>query len=421
LFSLAAPTAYCLVWFCIWGGVGLRQARQGLEMQVLGETYYNNSGHYLVDGSEVCYHVPQHDVLVDGQVVFTNHLPGVTPVCQFDVENYYVAVFHVLYSFSFPESFGAGGGFGPYLSVMFILACVMFFAATANCSAIVIASLAANGRPDQHWTRRMFWLVTVGALTTFVLSAGGAEAMDAVKSFIMVVALPFVILLCYMLQSIAAFCQAAESLDESSPFILPSQPEFTMPVYGGIFNVLEYVASLGKVDRARVELGMGRPTSFQVAEFIKGIIVPFVSLNQVLSAVYPLKHKTNAALTAVYSLVYLTWVGSFALSGAYPGLRGLSASFFAVSGLILAMVRSGFRARFNLRSNTCGDLIASLFFWPQVLTQMRLQCVISPKVAKEEDDPKEHAAKGSDVKPMEDMVAKEDEFAIAAESATSQC
>jgi hypothetical protein len=53
---------------------------------------------------------------------------------------------------------------------------------------------------------------------------------------------------------------------------------------------------------------MSSPTSFQVFEFIKGIIMPFVSLKQVLSAVYP---KTNAAVASLYALVYLARVVSF--------------------------------------------------------------------------------------------------------------
>jgi choline-glycine betaine transporter len=43
-YSLVAPFLYCIFWFCIWGGAGLRQSRQAVELQVLGETYYNDTG-----------------------------------------------------------------------------------------------------------------------------------------------------------------------------------------------------------------------------------------------------------------------------------------------------------------------------------------------------------------------------------------
>jgi hypothetical protein len=45
-------------------------------------------------------------------------------------------------------------------------------------------------------------------------------------------------------------------------------------------------------------MGMDLPTRFQVVEFFKGVFVPFVSLNQVLTATYPQNPKTNLATTS---------------------------------------------------------------------------------------------------------------------------
>jgi hypothetical protein len=51
----------------------------------MGETYFNDTGHYLTDGWTYCYDVPQEDVFdVDGNTIFTNSLLGVTPVCEFN-------------------------------------------------------------------------------------------------------------------------------------------------------------------------------------------------------------------------------------------------------------------------------------------------------------------------------------------------
>jgi hypothetical protein len=43
------------------------------------------------------------------------------------------------------------------------------------------------------------------------------------------------------------------------------------------------------------------------------------------------------------------------------------------------MIRSGFRSMHNLRSNSVADFMCSLLAWPQVLTQMRLQCITTGK------------------------------------------
>jgi hypothetical protein len=72
------------LWFGVFGGVGLRQARQAAELKVMGETYFNDTEHYLTDGWTYCYDVPQEDVVVDGSTIFTNSLVGVTPVCEFN-------------------------------------------------------------------------------------------------------------------------------------------------------------------------------------------------------------------------------------------------------------------------------------------------------------------------------------------------
>jgi choline-glycine betaine transporter len=54
MFCFLAPSVSLMVWFCIWGGVGMRQSRQALELEKLGETHYNNSAHFLADGSTLC-------------------------------------------------------------------------------------------------------------------------------------------------------------------------------------------------------------------------------------------------------------------------------------------------------------------------------------------------------------------------------
>lgn len=120
LYSMVAPSLYCTVWFCVWGGVGLRQARQAMEMQQLGLNNFGDEDYYQTAGREECYDVPQSDVTVNGTTVFSNKLMGVTPVCLFASSG--DAPFNVLYSFSYPDSFGTGSG--PFLSVLFIIALV---------------------------------------------------------------------------------------------------------------------------------------------------------------------------------------------------------------------------------------------------------------------------------------------------------
>lgn len=89
LYSYVAPLGYTILWFCVFGGAGLRQSRQALELEKLGETYFNDTEYFMAPDSTYCYDVPQEDIYVisdegEEERVFTNFLEGVTPVCTFN-------------------------------------------------------------------------------------------------------------------------------------------------------------------------------------------------------------------------------------------------------------------------------------------------------------------------------------------------
>jgi BCCT, betaine/carnitine/choline family transporter len=379
MYGYVAPLVVMLLWASLWGGVGMRQARQAMELEKLGEVYYNNSAHFLADGSDLCYNVPQTDVMVGDTTVFSNRLPGVTPVCKFDAESSDLANVHVLESFRFPGTFG-GQGLGPTLTVLYLLGCTVLYVAFSDSASFMVDIFASNGRKNTHWARRLLWASTAGALTTVLLSLGGSVAMKSIESAIIIVAVPFAILMCFLLQTITLFCQAAVNNPEGSSeydYQFPDQPEFAMPVYGGVFNLLEFVASFGKVNAARVEMGMHQPTRFQTVEFVKGLLIPFVSLRQILSATYPENPKTNAMVVLCYGILYISGAITFLAARHYPGLTGLASTFGILAGGSLGLIRAGFRARHNLRSNHVADLLTSMFLWPQVLVQMRLHCKVA--------------------------------------------
>lgn len=344
-----------------------------MELSVMGERYFNNSGHFLIDGSEACYDVPQESLEVDGEVIFTNYLPGITPVCTFDVKNYLATPFNVLNSFRFPDSFG-GAGLGPFLSTTFLLCCAIFFVATSDSSTFIVDCLASNGRKNFHWSRRTFWACTTGLQATMIVSTQ-TEALLVLKPAIFICGLPMAILLCYLVQSIVLLCEAADKTNEltdDTDYVFPDQPVFSMPVYGGVFNLMEYLMSVGQVNTARVEKQMHRATNDQILEFFKGLVVPFVSLHQILSATYPQNPKTNALVAGCFGVCFVVGVSLALAAFFYPGFHGLAWTIMLMTGIQLAIIRSGFRSLHNLRSNSLADFTSSMFLWPQVLTQMQL-------------------------------------------------
>lgn len=371
LYSLVVPVVYCLVWFCVWGGIALRQSRQAAELEILGLTLFNNSAHFMTDGNEYCYDVPQDDILAGEETVFINYLHGVTPVCKFNGDNPDSAVFNVLNAFSFPRAFRRGGGFGKGLSLLFMLACCVFYMTAAGSASLIVDKMASSGRKNIHLARRMFWLVTVGALTTALLTKGGAAALAAIQAGIVICGVPCAILLCYMLQSITLMChQTADN--QVGDYEFPNQNEFSMPVYGGVFNILEYAASLGKVNEASRDRGKSTVTKAQAIEFLKGVLVPFVTMWQVLSVAYPQNPRTNVYLVVCQALSYLALLCFWLAPHWWQDLESLIWTPLAIHGGILVIVRSAFRARYQIRSNAIADVITSTFFWPQVLSQMVL-------------------------------------------------
>jgi Mn2+/Fe2+ NRAMP family transporter len=277
----------------------------------------------------------------------------------------------VLDSFKLSTSDGHVG-LGPLLSVLFILSIAVYNVASSSAATLVVDSLASNGRKNYHWTRRMFWACTVVALTTALLSSGGADALNAVNSASVVCALPVAILMCYLTQSITLMCEAAEKQDEIGDYRFPDQPEFEMPIFGGVFNLVECALGCGRLNEARAE-HMRPPSRYEVRQFAFGLVLPFVLMHQVLSSTYPRNPRANRTITTIYSLCYYGCIGALVGSFTFPGLHGLTWALFVCCGGILSMVRQGFRARHNLRSNYVGDFVSSALLWPQVLTQMHLQ------------------------------------------------
>jgi BCCT, betaine/carnitine/choline family transporter len=372
LYTLLAPTGYCLVWFCVMGGVGLRQSRQALELERIGTLHFNDSGHFASTNRILCYDVPQEDLILDGALVFRNYLPGVTPVCLFDPDNAGATPYRILHSFQFPDSF-AYSGMGVTLSILFIVGSALFGVTSCDSACLVVDNLASTGRKNMHWARRLFWSLTIGALATALISSGGADALQAVQAASVLCGLPFAFVMCYMMQSILLLCKAVDCAEKFETYSFPSQPEFNVPIYGGVFNIFEYVASLGKVNKARTDRGMDKPSKLQIIEFCKGLIVPFVSLHQTLTWTYPKNPSTNGVVVACYTLCYFGWISLLTASRRHAEFSGLGWTLLAACGCILSSIRWGFRARYKIRSNVFADVVSSTLIWPQVLAQMRIE------------------------------------------------
>jgi len=404
LYSLVAPVLYCIMWFCIWGGTGLRQARQAMELIELGKVHFDDEEYFLQPGSTICYDVPQNNVYVNDTVlVFENNLKGITPVCVFDSDNADQSAFNVLYSFSYPDELD--NGLGPTLSVMFLISLIIYFATSSDSGSFVVDHLSANGRLHHHWIQRLFWAVTEGAVATALLSAGGADALQAIQAASIVAGLPFAFLLLFLVPSIWNFCDQAVKDPEKEDYVLSVAPEFSFPLYGGIWNVFEWASSLGRVNYQRIERGMDLPLKSHVTEFFKGLLIPFLSLYQILRVTYPRNTLLNKLTAGIYAIFFVTALALFCTISKYQAVKGWAWASFFCAGSLLGVIRNGFRSRFNLRSTIVSDFFGSLFFWPQVLAQLAVECKLRGLPNDKADD----EVRLDDGKILEESMSEEDE------------
>ena len=366
------PLFYLITWFSVWGGAGIRQARQALELEQLGLTHYNDTEHFISPDNANCFDVPQENLIIGEDTIFENHLTGVTPVCKFYSTN--EASFNVLYSFSFPDEWDYG--YGPYLSILFLVSLAAYFATSSDSGSLVVDFLAANGRHDTHWIQRLFWALTEASVATALLSAGGSNALAAVQAASIICGLPYTAVLLYLLQSIYEMCEQA--LDEDQIHFKTPERQFIMPVYGGIFNVFEYIASLGNVHTTRVVLGLDLPSSFQTTEFFTSFLLPFLPLQDVVFSMYPKPNQkfSNLLLLISYTLLFFFWVTCLIISITLkPSMFFWGLAAYITCSCLLANLKHTVRLRRRLHGNLVGDLMSSFLLYPQVITQIRIELI----------------------------------------------
>lgn len=375
-----APTAYALVWFSFMGGIGLRQSRQALELEKLGTDFYDNAAHFQAAESTFCYDVPQEDVVVDGNVIFTNTLLGITPVCKFDSANSESAWFNVMYSFSYPGSGQDGNfpGFGEIMSGLSIFALAVYFITSSDSGSLVVDALASNGKEEHHSIQRVFWAFTEGAVATGLLWAGGADALTALQAASIVFGLPYNFFVFFMCWTVYKMCDALEGHgqeDFHDPRVLLPKKTWTMPLYGGIFNFMEALFSFGKIKPAMKNEGIVTPAASEFVLIIKNLLLPFVAIHSIYSALdLKKKHaKFNLVMTAAYALLHFLWIALFACGAINYGFVAFAWMVFFINACILISIRHEVRLKLGISGNIVGDFVACSFMYPQGLLQMEKQ------------------------------------------------
>lgn len=162
-----------------------------------------------------------------------------------------------------------------------------------------------------------------------------------------------------------------------------SQRVWKMPVYGGVFNVFEYLVGFHHEERKKV---MPFPTGPMFGKFLVALVLPFIPYYKVLSAIYPkpASKVSNMILAGVYGSMFILWVALFASMGVSPGLRGFAWTAFVICGCTLTHLRSAARESLRVQGNMFYDFGISLFLYPQVILQLEAELEENDAFVKED-------------------------------------
>lgn len=278
-------------------------------------------------------------------------------------------------------------GFGQFMSGLSIFALAIYFITSSDSGSLIVDTLASNGAEEHHWIQRVFWAFTEGAVATGLLVAGGDDALKALQTASIVFGLPFNFFSFFMCWSIYKMCETLEqhkdcrTLDEK--LMLPKKT-WTMPVFGGIFNVVEYIASFGAVNK---ELGVELPTKQQVTGFVKNLFLPFLSLHSIYTAL-DIKDKKKTVIfltTAAYAFCHFAWIALFICGTINYGFVAFGWTAFFINACILTSLRLDFRVKHGIGGNIAGDFVASSFLYPQALLQFELHLADNVTARETED------------------------------------
>jgi choline/carnitine/betaine transport len=81
------------------------------------------------------------------------------------------------------------------LSLVAIIAIVIFFVTSSDSGSFVVSSLTSSGRDEPPKVQRIFWAAMEGAIALSVLLIGGEQALTTIQSAVIIMGLPFAVIL----------------------------------------------------------------------------------------------------------------------------------------------------------------------------------------------------------------------------------
>ena len=238
--ALLGPTAFILVWMCIFAGTGLRLEREGagaglccFNQESMGNPFKSlneltnaitnqdsvlNSSDYqwLCEDNEcnqcavktidryVMANSTYSDLLEDygtfGQD-FTSILRDYSRV-RLSCHQFELMWFNMMRSFT---------GIGHILEYASLLTILLYFVTSSDSGSLIVDCLSSNGDPDPPTIQRIFWSFIEGALATAILSAGDTDSLNTFRAVTLVVGLAYSVVVTLLCASAFRACQVVSN------------------------------------------------------------------------------------------------------------------------------------------------------------------------------------------------------------------
>jgi len=372
LYTLTIPCGYAFIWFCTFGAAAIRMDRRATYLANYGLTNYGNADYFLAtsehfrpSGAGKCYNVP---ATLPGDITLN---PYVSPVCNFasaDSNGYWFDLMGQYY------------GMGQFLTFISIVTTVLYFVTSSDSGSLVVDLIAANGR-EAHVIQRVFWAVTEGAVAIATVASGGFDSLSGLQAVSIVMGLPFTFILMVMCTSL----WRALKLEAGDMPPVNKRTDWTLPLYGGIFDLPEVVLSCRRCPM---------PPMKSICDFFTALFFPGYSLYKALKGLAqhqekPMQKAVQFILAKLTQFLFMAFVALQIASVVYWNMdegggltgRGMYAfswiCYIAMTGFV-ALGRHLIRRLYSIEGSGMEDWWACLFLYPQALAQMVSQIDSKP-------------------------------------------
>jgi len=365
-FTFTIPLLYCILWFCTFGGAGIKMHRKAALLEKAGLELYNNSATFVSSkaGLDNCYDVPATLACPDsfngvGCPTYTGDAyhanTRLSPVCKFGVKPSDTFWFDLMDQYY---------KMGPFLSTISIFTICIYFITSSDSGSLVVDYIASNGE-EAHVAQRVYWAFTEGGLAIALLTAGGTSALKALQAVSIVSGVPLTIFVCFICLSTWVTLRYDQGNMDAVSYI-----PWSMQLTGGVLDYIEYAFSCGTSTL---------PPCLHLQGFVSSTFFPPVVIHQTYRA---MKTKAQPALTTqeffmvvLSGFCFLGFLACLIGEIADPSIGLGSVAFFCYCFFvsILVALRYEVRTIYNIEGGGIRDSLACFFLYPQALWQARMQ------------------------------------------------